>query len=150
MLSLRKFVTHKLGNEFYFICLRYQKEFVSIWLMKTINSKTTREAFPAAKIRKEGCRKLFNVWAKLHFSNFEAEYRRFLGHENACRWFLNRYKQLFGVSWKMFEMKFKFSKLVKSIVFRCLRTNKTVGCSEYSKRFVKENKKYLFKRSLNL
>ena len=77
-------------------------------------------------------------------------YRRFLGHENACRWFLNRYKQLFGVSWKMFEMKFKFSKLVKSIVFRCLRTNKTVGCSEYSKRFVKENKKYLFKRSLNL
>ena len=36
------------------------------------------------------------------------------------------------VSWKMYEMKFKFSKWIKSIVFRCLRANKTVGCSEYN------------------
>ena len=30
-----------------------------------------RDAFPAAKIRKKGFRKVFNVWTKLHFSNFE-------------------------------------------------------------------------------
>ena len=51
----------------------------------------------------------------------------------------------------MFEMEFKFSKLVKIIVFRCLRANKTVGYSEvanYSeatnkinKSFAKENEK---------
>ena len=51
----------------------------------------------------------------------------------------------------MFETEFKFSKLVKIIVFRCLRSNKTVGYSEvanYSeatgkinKSFVKENEK---------
>ena len=39
------------------------------------------------------------------------------------------------VSWKMFEMEFKFSKLVKIIVPRCLRAKKTVGFSEYSIRF---------------
>ena len=36
-------------------------------------------------------------------------------------------------SWEMFEMEFKFSKLVKIIV---LRRQKTVSCSEYSIRFV--------------
>ena len=30
----------------------------------------------------------------------------------------------------MFEMQFKYSKLVKSIVFRCLQANKTVSCSQ--------------------
>ena len=34
-------------------------------------------------------------------------------------------------------MEFKFLKLVKSIVLRCLRANKTVGCSEYSIGFVR-------------
>ena len=34
--------------------------------------------------------------------------------------------------WKMFEMEFKFSKLVKSFVFRCLGANKMVGRLEYS------------------
>ena len=53
----------------------------------------------------------------------------------------------------MFEMKIKFLELVKSIVFRCLRPNKSVGCSEYiyasrnrqgKQAFVKENeKKYI-------
>ena len=33
--------------------------------------KQTRDVFPAAKIRKEGFRKVFNVWAESHFSNFE-------------------------------------------------------------------------------
>ena len=61
----------------------------------------------------------------------------------------------------MFEMEFKFSKLVQSIVFSCLRANKTVGCSEYAactlrnrqgkQAFVKENEKlYLCKRNQNL
>ena len=31
----------------------------------------TRDAFPTAKTRKEGFRKVFNVWTKSHFSNFE-------------------------------------------------------------------------------
>ena len=30
----------------------------------------------------------------------------------------------------MFEMESKFSKLVKKIEFECLRTNKTIGCSD--------------------
>ena len=69
--------------------------------------------------------------------------RRSPDHENVYRWFLNRYnvitesiktKKSF-VSWKMFKMEFKFSKLVKSIVFRCLQANKTVSCSEYSIHF---------------
>ena len=34
-------------------------------------SEETREAFPAVKICKEGLRKVFNVWNKSHFSNFE-------------------------------------------------------------------------------
>ena len=34
-------------------------------------SYETREAFPAVKICKEGLRKVFNVWTKSHFSNFE-------------------------------------------------------------------------------
>ena len=33
----------------------------------------TRDAFPAAKIRKEWFRKVFNVLTKSHFSNFEVE-----------------------------------------------------------------------------
>ena len=38
----------------------------------------------------------------------------------------------------MFEMEFKFSKLVKIIVFRFLRANQTVGCSEQGKQaFIK-------------
>ena len=32
------------------------------------------------------------------------------------------------VSWKTFEMEFKFSKLVKSIVFSYLRAIKSIGC----------------------
>ena len=36
-------------------------------------NKTTRDAFPAAKIRKEWFRKIFNVWNKSHFSNFAVE-----------------------------------------------------------------------------
>ena len=36
------------------------------------------------------------------------------------------------VSWTMFKMEFQFWKLIKIIEFRCLRANKTVGCSEYS------------------
>ena len=83
---------------------------------------------------------------------------RFLGHENVFRWFLNSYKIITGsvktkkslVSWKMLEMEFKFSKLVKSIVFRCLRANKTLVTQSitYALRnrqrkhaFVKENEK---------
>ena len=55
------------------------------------------------------------------------------GHEIVCRWLLNRYKQLLGplkLRNCVFEMEFEFSKLVKVIVFRCLRANTTVGCSE--------------------
>ena len=59
---------------------------------------------------------------------------RFPGHENVCQWLLNRCKQLLSTSklrksayWKMFEMEFKFSKLVKSFVFRCLGASKMVG-----------------------
>ena len=36
------------------------------------------------------------------------------------------------VSREMFIIEFKVSKLGKSIVLRCLRANKTVGCSGYS------------------
>ena len=35
----------------------------------------------------------------------------------------------------MFRVKFRFSKLAKRIVIRCLRANKTVGGLEYSMRF---------------
>ena len=37
----------------------------------------TRDAFPAAKIRKEGYRKVFNVWTESYFSNFEVGLRTF-------------------------------------------------------------------------
>ena len=37
----------------------------------------TRGAFPAAKIRKEGFRKVFNVWNKSLFSNFEVGWKTF-------------------------------------------------------------------------
>ena len=53
-------------------------------------------------------------------------------------------------SWKMFEVKFKFSKLVKSTEFRCLRANKTLGYSEYSICFAQEKMKKeisLYKKS---
>ena len=36
-----------------------------------MNFKLTRDALPAAKIRKDGFQKVFNVWTKSHFSNFE-------------------------------------------------------------------------------
>ena len=56
------------------------------------------------------------------------------GHEKVCRWFLYKYKQLLAPSklrnrvvlgnrvflGKFSKMKFRFSKLVKSIVFRPL------------------------------
>ena len=38
-------------------------------------------------------------------------------------------------SCEMFEMEFRFLKMVKSIVIRCLQANKTVGCLEYNVRF---------------
>ena len=44
----------------------------------------------------------------------------------------------------MLKMEFKFSKLVKSIVFRCLRANKTVGYSEYNIRFANRQGKHAF------
>ena len=56
---------------------------------------------------------------------------------------------------KMFKMEFKFSKLVKSIVFRRLRDNQTVRCSQYNMRFalrtryqgfVKKNEKKSMKK----
>ena len=73
-------------------------------------------------------------------------------NENVCL--------LLDVSWKMFEMVFKFSKLVKSMFkFRCFRAKKTAAQgAAYALRnrkgkqaFVKENeKKYSCKRNLNL
>ena len=66
------------------------------------------------------------------------------GHENVCRWFLLEQIQIITgsvktkkscVSWKMFEMEFKFSELFKIIVFGCLQANKTIGCSDYGIRF---------------
>ena len=60
----------------------------------------------------------------------------------------------------MFEMEFKFSKLVKSILCRCLRANKTANAQgktyalrnrQSKQAFIKENeRKYLCKRNLNL
>ena len=61
-------------------------------------------------------------------------------------------------------MEFKFSKLVKNIVFRCLRAKKNKRLAAQSTTYtlrnsrarqgkqaiVKENKKYLCKRNLNL
>ena len=35
------------------------------------SKRQTRDAFPAAKIRKEKFRKVFNIWTKSHFNNFE-------------------------------------------------------------------------------
>ena len=37
----------------------------------------TRDTFPVEKIRKEVFRKVFNVWTKSHFSNFEVGWRTF-------------------------------------------------------------------------
>ena len=88
----------------------------------------TRDAFPAAKIRKERFRKVLNIRTKSCFSNFEVGWRTFpwsrkclsvvLKYMQVISGFVNTKKSC--VSWKMFEMEFKFSKLVKSIVFRCL------------------------------
>ena len=55
----------------------------------------------------------------------------------------------------MFKMEFRFSKLAKSIVFKCPRANKAVGCSEYALRnrqgkqvFVKEIFKKIKKKEI--
>ena len=104
---------------------------------------STRHAFPAAKIRKEGLWKVLNVWTKSHFSNFEVGWPTLLWSRK-CLFVVLEYMQIITgsiktkkscVFRKMFEMEFKCSKLTKIIVFRCLRANKTVGCSEYSIRF---------------
>ena len=69
----------------------------------------------------------------------EVGLRTFSLSRNVCRWFVTGKNHSWVVttkkscvSWKMFKMKFKFSKLVKSIVFMCLRANKTFGYSECS------------------
>ena len=42
------------------------------WLSSEVTfSQKTRDAFPTAKVRKEGFQNVFNVWVKSHFSNFE-------------------------------------------------------------------------------
>ena len=44
----------------------------TVEVVKKITKQTlTRDAFIAAKILKEGFRKVYNVWTKSHFSNFE-------------------------------------------------------------------------------
>ena len=104
--------------------------------------KKTRGAFPAAKIRKEGFWKVFNVWNKSLFSNFEVGWRMFPWSRKCLSVVLKQIQIINGsvkakkscASRNFFDMEFKFSKLFKSIVFRCLRANKTVGCSEYALR----------------
>ena len=62
---------------------------------------------------------------------------RFPGHRNVCRQIINgsvKTKKSCA-SRNVFEIGFKFSKLVKGIMFRCLRATKTVGSSKYSIRF---------------
>ena len=55
--------------------------------------RPTRDASPAAKIRKEGFQNVFYVWTKSHILvTLRWGGGRSSGHENTCRWFLNRYK----------------------------------------------------------
>ena len=97
----------------------------------------TRDAYSVAKIRNTGFRKVFNVWTKSHFSNFEVGQRTLPWSRKCLSWVFKQIQTITGCpsklrnrvfSWKMCKMSFKFSKLIKSIVFRCLRTNKTVDC----------------------
>ena len=99
---------------------------------------------------------------------FRWNYRRSPGQENVCRWFLNRYKKLLGPSklrngvfiGKCSKLELKFSRLVKSVVFRGSETTKWLAAKSaaYALRnqqsklaFIRENeKKYLCKRNLNL
>ena len=59
------------------------------WMAINSLLRKTRDAFPAAKIRKEGFGKVFNVWTKSYFSNLLT---------NICRWFLNGQKWLVNPS----------------------------------------------------
>ena len=53
------------------------RHYFRITLGSTIILGSTRDAFLAAKISKEGFWKVFNVWTKFHFSNFEVGRRTF-------------------------------------------------------------------------
>ena len=95
----------------------------------------TRDAFPAAKTRKEGFRKVFNVWSKSTLATLGWDDGRSPGHKNVCRWFT------------------KFSKLVRSIVFRCFRPSQQ-NCwllrVQHTLYVIENDKKNLCKRNLNL
>ena len=45
--------------------------------IKDSSTDTIIDAFPAATIRRKGLQKVFNVWTKSHFSNFEVGRRTF-------------------------------------------------------------------------
>ena len=102
--------------------------------MLNIVWKNEGNAFLVAKIRKEGFQKVFNAWTKSHFSNFEVGWWTFSCSRKYLSMVLKQIQIINGsvktkkscVSWKLFEMEFKFSKLVKIIVFRCLQANKMV------------------------
>ena len=53
-------------------------------------SSLTGDAFPAAKIRKEGIQRIFNVNHILVTLRWEEG--RSPSHKNVCRWFLKRHK----------------------------------------------------------
>ena len=92
-----------------------------------INLPTRDAFFPAVKTRKEGSPKVFNKYTKSHFRNFE--YGSFHDHENVRLFFYGepyagsllkeiqtvtepvKIKKSYG-SWKMFDMEFKFSKML--------------------------------------
>ena len=58
----------------------------------------TRDAFPTAKIRKEGFRKVLMFGPNHILVNLRWDDGLSAGHENVCWWFLSRYKQLVGPS----------------------------------------------------
>ena len=107
------------------------------------------------KSGKKGSERYFMFEPYYILATLSLDYGRSPGHENVCRWFLNKCKQLLGltklrncVSWKMFEMELRFSKLVKIIVFRCLQTTKRLAAQgtvyalrnwQSKKVFVKQN-----------
>ena len=94
--------------------------------------------FRQQKSAKKDSKRYLMFGPNLILVTLEVGLRTFSLSRNVCRWFVTGKNHSWVVttkkscvSWKMFKMKFKFSKLVKSIVFMCLRANRTVGYSEY-------------------
>ena len=83
--------------------LTARQSLLGIYIFKVDNKNTriryeARDAFPAGKIRKEGSKRYLKFGLNHILVTLRWDDGRSSGHENVCRWFLNRCKSLLGPS----------------------------------------------------